>query len=316
MAKHTHATQSNIRNLDDQTMLVSFMIERFGWGRSLRNEDYDVHADDTDTSANDRVKRDVTAVRKRFVDFPELDAVNEHLNETRRLFRMRTLPSYLREGVYRIHISAVDGIVEMLEERARELATLLDAFIAAYPDAVERMRDRHKALFNPANYPPAESAASEYRIVYRFMASGVPEALAKINDAVYRQQQEQYTALLHETEQKYALMMREAVADLVGHMADRLAPNADGTRKRLSRSLMTNFREFVDTFPLRNVVNDTDLANLVSRLDGIFAGVADISMLKDDDDLRAELARQTATIKDAADKLVITEAGGRRKLTL
>lgn len=313
----TKTPQADMPTLDDQTLLVSFMVHMFGSYRSLDDDDYDIHAGD-DEATNRVAKRDTTAIRKRFADgvFPELKAVVAHLNETKRWFKQRALPSYLRVGVYRLSVAAVDGVIAGLQQRERELATLLDAFEVAYPAAVEVMRTRHAAIFDESNYPEASAARSEFGFSYRFMASGVPKALAKINEAVYADQQRRYTELLQQTQQRYILLMREAVADVVGHMAERLAPNPDGTRKRMAATLVPNFREFVETFPLRNVANDNQLAALVAQLDSMFAGVVDTATLKDDDDLRDELARQTSAIKAVADKLVVAETQGRRRLVL
>jgi len=318
MAKKTYvtaATQQHVSTLDDQTLLMSFTINRFGETRRLDDDDYDVHAADT-AEANDKAKHATKASKLRFVDFPELQAVNTYLNVTKHWFRRKALPSFLREGLYRVHVGQVDALVAAIDERRAVLTDLLNAFEAAYPAAVARMATLQGKLHNPRDYPTATAARAEFGIEYRFMAAGVPAALAKINDAVYREQQEQYVALLRDTEAKYSLMMREAVADLVGHMVGRLTPNPDGTRKRLHATVLTNFREFVETFPFRNVVNDQELAALVGQLDALFAGVPDVDVLKDDDDLRARLVAEAAAFKTVADRLVVEETAGRRRLAL
>jgi hypothetical protein len=96
-----------------------------------------------------------------------------------------------------------------------------------------------------------------------------------------------------------------------------LTPGADGARKIFRDSAISNLVEFLELFSARNVTGDTDLSALAERARAITA-TAIPEHLRDKgrqgEDLRTQVARQTAEVKAAVDGLIQSEK--RRRFNL
>jgi hypothetical protein len=300
--------------LDDRSLLLSVECGTFGNERKLRDADWNV-ANIEDETTRQTAKRMTRAKQKR-LDSPRLDAIVAFDKITRATVQMITMPSHLRKGVYRVALEGVERVLDYLQGRAAERAVLVEEFAADYYAAIERTRVAMGPLFRAKLYPQtAEAAAAEFSFEWRFIASGVPEALARVSRAAYEAELQAFRENLQKIEETYVVINREAVAGLVGHLAHALAPSADGKRKKLYASTVGNISQFVENFPLRNLAQDSDLAAMVARMDALFGGL-DVEVLKSDDALRARIQQQAQGFAAEVNGLVREAKLGQRQIVL
>ena len=89
------------------------------------------------------------------------------------------------------------------------------------------------------------------------------------------------------------MALRAGFAELVRHMADRLAD----PKKIFRDSMVENFREFLGTFDFRNICDDAELQTLVRKARGMLGG-SDAETLREATFYRNEVG--TAMTKIAA----------------
>ena len=105
-------------------------------------------------------------------------------------------------------------------------------------------------------------------------------------------------------------VLRETMAKLVQHMAERLKVGADGKPVRFKETTVSNLVEFLANFEFRNVTDDAELQSLVNQARTLLQGV-------EADDLRStgELrARVQAGMEGLASQLdsMLTKSGSRK----
>lgn len=304
---------TNATHLDDRTLLLSVEMCCFGNERKMADNAYTLN--NVTPDENVRAKR-LTKAKQVRLDSPLLAEIIKFDKETRATLYAITMPSGLRKGVFRITLDATDRVLALLQERAATRAQMVEAFQADYEAAIERTRTALGPLFRQRLYPrDPRRAAAEFTMEWRFVASGVPEALARVNQQAYEAEVAAWKKHMAEIEENYRIVLRESVAALVGHLADRLAPAADGKRKRLHGTVIGNISEFVKNFPFKNMAEDAELARMVARMDAMFSGL-DVEILKDDDDLRAFVQAQATTFKAEVDGLVREAKTGQRQIIL
>ena len=70
-------------------------------------------------------------------------------------------------------------------------------------------------------------------------------------------------------------VLRQSMADLVAHMAERLKDGSDGKPLKFKQSTVSNLVEFLSNFSFRNVIlDDRQLQDLVGRARDLLQGVA------------------------------------------
>jgi hypothetical protein len=99
-------------------------------------------------------------------------------------------------------------------------------------------------------------------------------------------------------------------SDLVSHMVERLTPGQDGRPKIFRDSLVSNLAEFLETFEMRNLAGNTDLAEHVATARQLLAGVTP-DRVRRSQGMREALAERFSELKAALDATLI--AAPRRK---
>ena len=92
--------------------------------------------------------------------------------------------------------------------------------------------------------------------------------------------------------------------ELVKHARERLAPAPDGKPKVFRNSLVKNLNEFLDTFLIRNIGDDQELAGLVEQMRSLAAGVAPED-LRTSDSLRRSWTAELGRIESSLTSMII-----------
>ena len=90
-------------------------------------------------------------------------------------------------------------------------------------------------------------------------------------------------------------VLRESMAKLVQHMADRLKEGPDGKPLRFKETTVSNLIEYLANFEFRNVTDDGELQALVAQARELLNGV-DSDDLRTTGDLRSRVQQGMADI--------------------
>lgn len=261
---------------------------------------------DTKGADADRVK-----VSASIMESDTLDKIGAWLNETRREVAARSTPSVMfRAGVYLLPIGLITEVDEYLIKRRDGLADLVrkleDEYDAIKADAAAKLGP----MFRATDYPPIEQLAGKIGIQWAYVAVDAPATLAEVSKTIMRREQEKAAQTWRDALEEATAVLRAGFKELIGHMVEKLQPADDGRKRIFRDSLVGNVREFLRTFPDRNLGDDAELAALAKEAGDILGGV-DAQMLRDDDSIREYVARGMAQIKTRLDDAV-TDAPQRR----
>jgi len=294
--------------LDKATVLLSLTITSPGKRRKGRLDQIETDAD-----------RDMLSLSKELFDSEELKAIETLNGQLRQWIYKKALqvPSLFRAGVYVLPVAMVEDVDQRLQSHQVQLSDLAALFASAYPGLVAAARARLRSQFNPADYPQAQispdgavyvdqSAVQRlFRIEWRYVTLGAPDALQGISRDVWEREKAKTAAAWRQASDEIRDLLRAGFAELVEHMAERLTPGDDGKPKVFRDSLVANMAEYLETFPLRNVTNDSELAGLVDQAREMLQGVSPKD-LRSNEALRDATARNMAEIKAALDAAATT----------
>jgi hypothetical protein len=211
------------------------------------------------------------------------------------------------DGAYlkKVHLKILDY--------AKHRETLVDKFIDMYSVRVQEARNAAEKLaldlgvpiqdiWRDADYPDAAKAREEFYFTYGYHSFNVPPEL--VLAGVYDEAKSNAENKLKKATDEITAMMRQSVLDLVGHLNDILTPNADGKKKRLHATAVTNIAGFIEDFKARNIVNDTELQEVVDKLGFMITPGFDVDMLKDDGEFREKFHNNLAGIQEQLTTLV------------
>lgn len=278
-----------------RAVCVQLALSRLGTRRKL---------DPGATMNTEGTDADLLHLSAEILKSPELEAIRRHDRETSEYLRGRASgPALFKGGVYLIALELLEATDRTLNARLAERADLVAVFVGAYS---QRKTETERKLGNLADrftWPSLGRVASSFDAQIRYLMLDTPESLKGISSEIFERERAKAASEWAEALDECRQVLRSAFADLVGHLADRLAPGEDGKRKIFRDSLVRNFSEFVDTFNARNIADDAQLADLVNRARDVMAGVS-ASDLRDAEFLRRDVAAKMAAIKTAIDPLV------------
>jgi hypothetical protein len=228
-------------------------------------------------------------------------AVTSVRNEARLYWKRNTLP-WPEPGIRLLRRSQVGEFQAKMLEFRGELVSAVAELNTEYPSLRETAREQLGELFNDSDYPP--TLAGAFAIDWEFPSVEPPPYLKTLNPALYEQETARLAARFEEamrlTEQAFA----EELSKLVSHLSERVTDGPDG-RKSFRASTLTNLSEFFDRFKNLNVGSNSELDKLVNQAKAALEGV-DAKDIRKSEEIRAELAKQMATIKQEIDEQLIT----------
>jgi hypothetical protein len=245
---------------------------------------------------------------KHLLDSAELKAIGRFDGEIRRFLYNICLP--FEVGIHLLPIAAIEAVEQKLRQFAEQRQELVKAFLAAYPTLCQDAAKRLRGLYNPADYPPASDVEREFGFSWQYVSFGVPDQLKGISQEVWQQEREKAAQRMAEASSEIQQVLRETMAKLVQHMAERLKVGVDGKPVRFKETTVSNLVEFLANFEFRNVTDDAELQGLVNQARTLLQGV-------EADDLRStgELrARVQAGMEGLASQLdtMLTKSGSRK----
>jgi hypothetical protein len=214
-------------------------------------------------------------------------------------------------GTYILPRAMLDEAEAIIATGKADVEQLVTDFLAGdYEAERDRARKELGSAFSEELYPPAEAARTSFKVIYSYFAMDVPEGLPP-------EIQEREIARLKAETDAIAQECREALrggfADLIAHLTERLAPDADGRRKRLHETAVTNLADFLATLERRDITGDSGLRQLAAQARTVIGGVS-AETLRQSAGAAESIRAQLGAVKTQLDAMIRTE--GARKFDL
>src|SRR5713226_3037425 len=234
------------QDLAQKTVCLKVHLGLIGNSRKVSNSQVEVDAD-----------KQLIRVSKTLLDSVELQVIKTLDGEVRRYLYDTCLP--FESGIQLVPLPQIETVDKKLREYAQKRLELVDAFAGAYPRLCEQAAARLRTLYNPNDYPPVDIVRSHFAFTWRYLSFGVPGQLKEISARIFEDEREKAGRMMAEASSEIQQVLRAALAEMVAHLRDRLADQADGKPQRIRESTVQKLRNFLDTFDFRNVTDDEEL---------------------------------------------------------
>ena len=287
---------SSVPSISTAAMLVELSIGTWT-GRKL-----DKRASQDVTTSNNADKGVANVHKKLLGDCAELDAVQKFTANARNVHYACTMP-WSDTGLRLLPTTQYFKYHQEMTALQSEYQRLVQAFLDAYSWEIQNAQLKLGALFNPDEYPTADSLTSKFRFKMNYMP--LPDAgdwRVSIGDETEQALRSQY-------EGYYAQQLQTAMGDVwrrahdaLTKMSERLDYADDTTRKVFRDSLVSNVTDIIELLGACNVTNDPTMARAQRDLDEAMRGITP-DALREDAYLRAETRRKVNEVKKVIDNL-------------
>lgn len=284
-------------DLARKTVCIKVRLSTMGNTRKVSTSQIEADAD-----------KDLLRVSKHLLDSAELKAIGRFDGEVRRFLYNICLP--FEVGIHLLPVAAIEVVEEKLRHFANQRQELVKAFLAAYPALCHEAAKRLRGLYNPADYPPTSDVEREFGFAWQYVSFGVPDQLKGISQEVWQQEREKAAQRMAEASSEIQQVLRETMAKLVQHMAERLKVGEDGKPVRFKETTVSNLVEFLANFEFRNVTDDAELQGLVNQARTLLQGV-EADDLRSTGELRALVQSGMEGLASQLDTM-LTKTGGRK----
>ena len=287
-------------DMSQTSIMLTLQMKRAGNRRRVSSNRVEVDAD-----------RDAISVSKELLDSPEYEDIRSFDGMVRRWLYVRALPAVgLRSGTYRIPVALLEEVDGKLDEFDAERDTLVIKFCTVYEDQVAAARDRLRELYDEGDYSSALAMQAAFSFEFRYVSFAVPEELKSISIGLLRREQEKARLDIQSEAEEIKDALRASFAELLDHAVKRLGVK-DGKPLVFRDTMVTNIEEFLEYFGKRNVVGDSELADLVDKARLAMKGVDDAKDLRDNGALRGRVRSALGEIKQTMDDSLMVKPARR-----
>jgi len=297
MTIDTNDTSADILS---KTIAVSINFGSIGQSRkvSLTGVDIDADKDRLTLSAKILQCKEADAIRSLFTE------VRLSLVDTRRGL---LLPSLFKRGVYLVPIASVEAVDGILKQGREDLAERVEALVAVYPERIEGDRLALGSKFSAAHYPSVSALREMFSISWRYLSLGASSQLESISASVYADEVQRVKIECASVGDEIKATLRGAALAMVTSMHERLAGfDANGKPRIFRDSMVSNLLQFLNTFEVKNVMNDSELSQTLSQMRGLLSGVTPAD-LRSNEALRTAVGQQVGAIQTSLTALVTTQ---------
>lgn len=251
--------------------------------------------------------QDMVHVAKDILESEELKAVHSMDNEFVGWLRRRAIPTRLfHRGIYLLSYAAVEAVIVKMEAFAQGREKAVEGFLAVYPEKAEQARIKLGDLFDPGDYPNAETIRGAFGVRWKlFEWGGTPERVRGIDAALFARMKKEQEETLQSAAVEIRDALRVAMGEFITHIVDKLTGGEDGKPKKFKQGSIDAMNEFLNTFESRNITGDQDLAKLVLQARVVMGGGEMTARdLKDNDALRKLAVDQFTRIKGSLDGML------------
>lgn len=143
---------------------------------------------------------------------------------------------------------------QQLRLREIERKELVNTFlINDYPGEREAARIALNGSFRESDFPESDILRAQFGMSWSMFSFEVPNDLP---DDVKEAERTKFKDNMENVFTECREALRNTMAELINHLSDRLKPDEDGTRKRLSRTTVDNLKDFLNTVNARDITSD------------------------------------------------------------
>jgi hypothetical protein len=294
--------QDAVQKMMDASALINktvFLKTRFGAiGNARKVSGAEVLKTDADAA--------LLKVSKTLLDSAELDAIKKEDGKMRAWLYNTCLPFDM--GIMLLPIGLIETAEAKMKAYKIERAALVEKFITAYPGLCAEAAQHLGSLFEASEYPTVDEIRKRYTFDWQYTTFSVPGQLKNISSALFEAEQQKAAATMQAATEEITSLMRETLLKLVSHLQARLSPGDEGKPKILRESAVDNLTQFLNTFDLRNVTNDADLASQVAKARALIGG-HDANALRNSDVLKTQVLAGLDSIMDSLSGMVEEKPG-------
>ncbi|HJT21197.1 MAG TPA: hypothetical protein VJ746_12040, partial [Nitrospira sp.] len=159
-------------------------------------------------------------------------------------------------------------------------------------------------LYNPADYPEVDTVKAGFLFECQYLTFDLPGTLSALSERLLTRETDNVSQKVRQMLEEAQTTLREAMAELVDHLMERLTPNANGTAKTFKASTVTNLMDFLNRFDARNLSQDVDLQKLVNHAKGLLSGM-EPNRIRKDESVTTVVREGMRAIKSQLDALLI-----------
>jgi hypothetical protein len=253
---------------------------------------------------------------KQLLDSDELRAIDTADNAFKQWLYTRAVPGApFRAGIHVIPARLISEVDTKLAIYQANRERLIERFLLAYPQRIAEARERLGAQFKGTDYPPKEALKAAFRVDFSYFTFETPQSLAGISKELFDREKDKAREVWQQAQDDMREAMRACFAELVDHMRDRLKTADDGKPRIFRDSLVANLKDFLSTFPARDITNDGELAALCDRARSLLDGIEPDDLRKQEP-LRENVRASMDEIKRDLDAAVTAASTRRRKFRL
>tara|TARA_R110000824_G_scaffold136367_2_gene299952 strand:+ start:913 stop:1893 length:981 start_codon:yes stop_codon:yes gene_type:complete len=283
-----------------KTIAVSIQFGSIGQSRKVSMTGVDIDADKNRLSLSAKILqcKEADAIRSLFGE------VRLSLVDTRQGL---LLPSLFKRGVYLVPIASVEAVDGILKQGREDLAERVEALVAVYPERIEADRIALCSKFSSAHYPSVEELREMFSISWRYLSLGASSQLESISASVYADEVERVKIECASVGDEIKATLRGAALALVTSMHERLSGFTESGKPKIFRdSTVNKLVEFLNTFEVRNVMNDSELSSTLGQMRSLLSGVTPAD-LRSNEALRSAVGEQVGAIQESLTALVTTQ---------
>lgn len=248
-------------------------------------------------------------VFKHILDSPELGGVRKVDVQIRQAIMKKSYSTkYLHQGIFLVPLGLVEQLDAELEALKVKREEAIEAFLEAYPEAIEESKVRLKGLFSENDYPTVDDIKDKFRFQVRYVNFDVSGTLEEVSSALFNKQKEKAEKDWENAAEEIRQALRLGMSEMVDKLCDRLSPDSEGKPKRFKAGTIDAFNEFLTTFEHRDLTNDGELKTLVSSARAALKGASAIELRKNKD-VRTSVLDSFKEIKSKLDRLDTAPVG-------
>ncbi|TWT56539.1 hypothetical protein [Allorhodopirellula solitaria] len=221
--------------------------------------------------------RAATAVRKQAADY----------------WKLNTLP-FTEPGMRLIRRDDVPTFDVFMTSVRAELTEAIEVLESHLDEMIDQARERLGNLFDSSDYDT--NLRRLFGIEWDYPSCNPPEYLLQVSPHLYYGEcarvQRRFDEAVKLAEQAFA----DELEHLVGHLAERLSGEDDGSPKIFRDTAVTNLLEFFDRFQRLNIRSDDQLDRLVADARSIVGGVVP-QELRDQSTVRRRVASELSRVE-------------------
>lgn len=213
----------------------------------------------------------------------------------------RSLPFPIPKALF-VPLDLIESIDNHLKVKQVEFYNEVAEFKSRYSDHRETAKEVLNGLFNETDYPI--DITNKFSFAYRFITVGCPENNSILSPELVKQEKEKFIATMENARLIAVDALRIEFSGIIDSCVERLTPNVDGSRKKFKNSLTGNFTDFFETFKSRNIFDDKELKELVTKAENIVNGF-DVQELRDNDTLAMDIKNSMSTLNTELEKSIV-----------